>query len=255
MAIIKSLEDQKKIRVAGKMLANVLQRAFDACEIGMTDTQLDEIIHKDILSLGSTPSFIGYDGYPAASCISINDQVVHGIPNGRVFKEGDLIGIDVGLWHQGVCTDSAVTKVLGTATTEVDRLISATKEALKAGIKAAKPYRRVGSISAAVQAVADREGLGIVRALTGHGVGHAVHESPDVPNYGRIGDGALLKPGMVIAIEPMFTLGGGDVETQVDGWGIVSSDGSLAAHFEHTVIITAKKAEVTTSCPANSTCS
>ena len=251
MSLIKTSNDLKNIRLAGKILAGVIQDAYDACEIGMSAKELDARIHQAILAAGCTPAFLGYEGFPAASCLSVNDQVVHGIPNDRRFKEGDMVGIDVGLWYEGVCVDSAATKFLGTPSADQARLMAVTKEALREGVKAAKPYRRVGSISAAVQAVADREGLGIVRALTGHGVGHHLHESPDVPNYGRIGDGALLKPGMVIAIEPMFTLGGAEVETQVDGWGIVTSDGSFAAHFEHTVIITAKGAEIVTKSLAN----
>ena len=214
--------------------------------IGMTTSDLDDIISDLITTEDCTASFLGYDGFPRSSCLSINQQVVHGIPGTRMLADGDVLGIDVGLWYKGICVDGAVTIIIGQGSEEAERLLECTKQALFAGIRAIKPFRRVGSISQAIQQVAEENGLGIVRALTGHGVGHHVHEPPEVPNLGRIGDGALLKPGMVLAIEPMFTLGSGDVLTEVDGWGIVTADGSLAAQFEHTVIITARGAEIVT---------
>ena len=246
MSLIKSPDDQALIRKAGHYLAEVLEAARPLAIPGAVLLDIDKSIHDHIVRLGCRPSFLGFDGFPKSSCLSVNEQVVHGIPSDRVLKEGDILGIDVGLWYGQVCVDAAITVPVGKVAPETARLLAVTQEALKAGIAAIKPFRRVGSISAAVQAVAERENLGIVRALTGHGVGHHVHESPEVPNIGRIGDGALLRPGMVLAIEPMLTLGGGDVETEVDGWGIITADKSLSAQFEHTVIITQKGAEVVT---------
>lgn len=246
MSLIKSPQDLAAIRVAGRKLASILAMAKKKVTIGMTTDELDQYITECITKEGVKSSFMSYEGYPKASCLSVNEQVVHGIPGPRVLKEGDVVGIDVGIWYQNVCVDGAVSVSLGEPDAEVKRLLEYTEKALEAGIKAAKPYRRVGSISQAIQEVAEEQGFGIVRSLTGHGVGHQVHEAPEVPNTGRIGDGILLKPGMVLAIEPMFTLGEGDVFTEVDGWGVVTADKSISAHFEHTVIITNKGAEIVT---------
>jgi methionyl aminopeptidase len=246
MSMLKSETDQKLLRQAGHKLAEVIQTAGAAAKPGVSLLELNALIDAHIRRLGCRPSFLGHEGFPKSACLSLNDQVVHGIPDGRTLVEGDILGIDVGLWQDHVCVDGADTFAVGTVSDEANRLLQATQKALKAGIKAAKPFGRVGLISAAVQAVAERENLGIVRALVGHGVGHAVWEPPQVPNYGHASDGPILRPGMVIAIEPMLTLGGGDVQTEIDGWGIVTADGSLAAQFEHTVLITATGREILT---------
>lgn len=246
MALIKSKSDIEILREAGKKLARVLKVASQAAKAGVRLIDLDRIIHQAILAENATPSFLGFDGFPNASCLSLNQQVVHGIPDERILQTGDLLGIDVGLWYAKLCVDAAVTVGIGEVSKEADRLLEVTQVALAAGIAAAKPFRRVGAISASVQAVAETSNLGIVRALTGHGVGHQVHEAPEVPNLGRSSDGMLLKPGMVLAIEPMLTLGSGEVSTQVDGWGVVTADGSLAAQFEHTVLITNHGPEILT---------
>ena len=246
MSQIKSPADQKLLRQAGKVLAEVLREASAHAEPGMTLEDLDRLIHELIMAADCRPSFLGHEGFPKSSCLSVNEEVVHGIPGPRTLQEGDILGIDAGLWYGHVCVDGAVTVGVGEIAAEARRLLEVTQRALSAGIKAAKPFRRVGNISAAVQAVAEAENLGIVRSLVGHGVGHAVWEPPQVPNYGRAGDGALLKPGMVIAIEPMLTLGGDTVQTEVDGWTIVTADGSLSAQFEHTVLITSQGSEILT---------
>lgn len=246
MSLIKSSKDLSLIRIAGQKLAEILEDAKQFATIGVNLLELEKHIHDSIQARESTPSFLGYEGYPNASCLSLNNQVVHGIPRDYALQDGDILGIDVGLWYKGVCVDGAITVCIGEPSTKALNLIEQTQEALEAGIRAVKPYRRVGAISHAVQEVAEKYNLGIVRALTGHGVGHAVHESPQIPNFGRISDGSILKPGMVLAIEPMFTLGSGEVLTEIDGWGIISADGSLSAHFEHTVIVTKSGAEIVT---------
>lgn len=246
MALIKTPNDLALIRVAGQKLATILENAEAHVQVGMTTAELNSYIQQLITEADAKPSFLGYDGFPASSCTSVNDQVVHGIPGPYHLKEGDLLGIDVGIWYKNVCVDGAVTCVIGKISEIQKEFMEITQEALKAGIKAAKPFRRVGAISHAIEQVALTHGLGIVRALTGHGVGHQVHESPEIPNYGKPSDGILLKPGMVLAIEPMFTLGKSEVLTEIDGWGIVTADKSLACHFEHTVIITNTGAEVVT---------
>jgi len=246
MSLIKSPQELATLRVGGKILGEVIAAAAAMVAPGVNVLDIDEKIHKDILAAGAKPSFLGYDGFPNASCISINDEVVHGIPRDRLLKDGDVIGIDVGLWYKGLCTDSATTVAVGNVSPEVKRLLSITQKALTAGIKAVKPFQRVGTISYAVQRVADEAELGIIRSLTGHGVGHEVHEDPSVPNYGRPTDGIMLRPGMVLAIEPMFSLGSGSIVTDIDGWTIRTQDGSFSAQFEHTIIITSRGAEIIT---------
>jgi methionyl aminopeptidase len=246
MSLVKTHSELVEIRKAGKKLAGVLRLAQESTKAGISLLELDRIIHEAILAEDSRPSFLGYDGYPNASCLSLNDQVVHGIPDRRVLKEGDVLGIDVGLWYGTVCVDAAITVAIEPISKEVQLLIRETKNALTAGVNTVKPFRRIGSISYAVQQVADKYGLGIVKNLTGHGVGNAVHEEPSIPNFGQPGDGMMIRPGMVLAIEPMFTLGSGSVQTEIDGWGVVTSDHTMAAHFEHTVIVTEKGKEVVT---------
>ena len=246
MALIKNQSEISILRIAGKKLHDVLEMAINAAKQGVSLQELDALIEKSIREAGATPSFLGYDGFPNASCLSLNAQVVHGIPTNYKLQDGDLLGIDVGLWFKGLCVDAARSVVIGTGSADTNKLLKATLEGLKAGIKAAKPFRRIGAISEAVQEVGEKYHLGIVRALTGHGVGHQVHEDPEIPNFGKSSDGIVIKPGMVLAIEPMFTLGGAEVVTEIDGWGVVTADKSLAAHFEQTVVITSRGAEILT---------
>lgn len=246
MSLIKSQADIENLREGGKILGRILGLARKHVQIGMKTKDIDSYIADLIKKEGVRPSFLNFEGFPACSCLSVNSQVVHGIPGEYILKDGDILGIDVGLWHNKTCVDAAITIPIGSISPDAQKLISLTEQALTAGIKIIKPYRRVGSISHAISTIADQNSLGIVRALTGHGVGHQVHESPEVPNYGKIGDGMILRPGMVLAIEPMFTLGSGEVLTEIDGWGIVTADDSFSSHFEHTVVITAKGAEVLT---------
>lgn len=246
MALIKSPEDIAVLRRAGKLLGNVIAMAESLAKPGVSLRTLDAAIERMIRDHGATPSFLGHDGYPCASCLSLNTEVVHGIPDGRILKEGDILGIDIGLWLESRCVDAARTVPVGAISDEAQRLLKLTEQALDEGIRAAKPGRKVGSISHAVQQFAEKHDLGIVRALTGHGVGHKVHEEPEVPNVGKPGDGMLLRPGMVLAIEPMLTLGSGSVFTDVDGWTVTTADATLAAQFEHTVLITQRGTEILT---------
>ena len=246
MSLIKSEEEIKNLRVAGKFLGEVLSLASKYIKAGQTLLEVDAYIEAEIRNRGCKPSFLNYEGFPNTACLSVNDQVVHGIPSERVLVDGDILGVDVGLWYKNVCVDATITVAIGKISSDAQRLIKVTEQSLYAGIKAAKPYRRIGSISSAIQEVADKAGLGIVRVLTGHGVGHLVHEEPSIPNYGHTSDGIIIRPGMVLAIEPMLTLGEDAVETEVDGWSVVTSDGSLSAHFEHTVLITKKGPEILT---------
>jgi methionyl aminopeptidase len=246
MSLIKTPKDLSLIRQAGRKLGKILAEIPEKVFVGISLIEIDQIIHQQILESGSTPSFLNFEGFPNASCLSLNAQVVHGIPDRRVLKEGDILGIDVGLWFQGVCVDAAVTVGVGLISPEAQKLIEDTRRSLEAGIKAVKPFRRIGAISAAVEQVAEKNKRGIVRNLTGHGVGHHVHEEPEIPNFGHPSDGILMRPGMVLAIEPMLTLGSGEVLTEIDGWGITTVDHSLAAHFEHTVIVTNRGVEVVT---------
>lgn len=246
MSLIKTPKEISSLRKGGKLLGEVLSEAAAMAKPGVTLLEVEATIAASIKAKGAKPSFLGFDDYPMTSCLSVNDELVHGLPRPITLKEGDILGIDVGLWYEGLCVDSAITVAIGTITPETQRLLNVTQEALTAGIKAIKPFRKVGAIGAAVQAVGEAADLGIVRVLTGHGVGHAVHEEPSVPNLAKPTDGILLRPGMVLAIEPMFTLGGPDVVTDVDGWTIRTRDGSLSAQFEHTVVVTNRGAEILT---------
>jgi methionyl aminopeptidase len=246
MSLRKTPQELATIRIAGKYLAEVIASASRAAQPGIVLRELDLHIANEIAARDCIPSFLKFQGFPANSCLSLNEQVVHGIPDGRVLKEGDVLGIDVGLWYKNLCVDSATTIGIGTISNEATRLLTATQKALQQGIAAIRPGRRVGAISYSVQNIAEEANLGIVRALTGHGVGHDIWEAPSIPNYGRATDGMLLRAGMVLAIEPMLTLGSGEVLTEIDGWGIVTADSSLAAQFEHTVIVTEHGAEIVT---------
>jgi methionyl aminopeptidase len=238
MSLIKSPSDIASLKIGGKHLSAVLKSATDFAKPGISLLELDAFIESEIRARGCTPAFKGFEGFPNSACLSLNEEVVHGIPDDRILKDGDLIGIDVGLWYAQLCSDAAVTVGIGTITLEAQALLDHTKLALKKGLAAVKPFRRVGAISAAIEEVATTYNHGIVRSLMGHGVGHKIHEDPDIPNFGKSGDGILLRPGMVLAIEPMFTNGGGEVYTDVDGWGVITVDRSLSAQFEHNVVVT-----------------
>ena len=219
--------------------ARALQLAGKAIEPGVTTGEVDRIVRQYIESEGATPSFLGYGGFPASACISINEQVIHGIPGKRVIHAGDIVSVDVGACLNGFHGDNAATFAAGEVSSEAQALMDATRESLYEGIRAAVAGGRVGDIGAAVQRYVEVRGYSVVRQFVGHGVGTNLHEDPSVPNFGTPGRGPRLLPGMTLAIEPMINAGTGDVRILGDGWTTVTKDGRLSAHFEHTVAITA----------------
>ncbi|HSW81378.1 MAG TPA: type I methionyl aminopeptidase [Candidatus Saccharimonas sp.] len=243
---VKTPTEQQNMRESGRMLAEILKKIKATVQPGMTGKDISHLASAELKAFGAKPSFLGYGGYPDVICISVNDVVVHGIPNDTPFKNGDLVSFDFGVNYNSMITDSAFSMVLGKATKTQQRLLKATERSMYAGIEQLKDGVRVGDIGAAVQKVLDAEQFGIVRDLVGHGVGHYVHEDPNIPNYGVSGTGPSLKAGMTIAIEPMATLGGEAVTMDRDGWTIRTADGSLAAHFEHTILITKDSYEILT---------
>lgn len=244
---VKTLEEIENMRIAGKMLATVLQHVKNRATAGMSTQDLADRAHAELKKLGGAPSFLHYQGFPDVLCVSVNDEVVHGIPNKlNVLENGDIVSIDFGVTYKGMVTDAALTFTIGAVDPKVKKLISTTERALMAGIDVLKAGVRVGDIASAIQKVLDQGGYGIVRDLVGHGVGHALHEDPNIPNYGHVGSGPVLQAGMTIAIEPMATLGDWHVEQDNDGWTIRTRDRSLAAHFEHTILITEKGYEILT---------
>lgn len=243
---VKTADEIQAMRQSGHMLATVLDILCLDTKPGITTKSLADIAAKELKKLGGEPAFLGYYGFPDVVCISVNDEVVHGIPGNYVVKDGDIVSIDFGVTYKGMITDAARSVVAGSANKSKLKLLSDTKISLDAGIEQLHGGVRVGDISAAVQEVLDGSGLGIVRDLVGHGVGHNLHEEPNIPNYGRAGTGQILQSGMTIAIEPMATNGSHRVYTAADGWTVLTRDGSLAAHFEDTVLITDDGYEILT---------
>ncbi len=252
MAKFKTEEEITLLRESGKRLARVLNVLAKEVKVGVTTKYLDEVAERLIRATGDTPPFLNYTPhgvkipFPASLCVSVNEEIVHGIPGDRIIQDGDIVSIDLGLTHKGMITDAALTIPVGNIPPEVALLITETKRGLMEGIKAIRPGARIGDIGAAIERVGNSHGYGIVRELCGHGVGHAVHEEPNVPNYGRKGTGPLLKPGMVIAIEPMFMLGRENILLLPDQYTVVTEDGSLSAHFEHSVVVTKTGYEILT---------
>jgi methionyl aminopeptidase len=235
----KSAREIEQMRAAGDVVAETLALLARHVRPGVTTGGLDRLADEHIRSRGGEPTFKGYRGYPAAICTSPNDVIVHGIPGPHAVEDGDILSLDVGVTLGGFVADSAVTLPVGTIAPEAQRLIETCRDALAAGIEQARAGNRVGDISAAVQGVVEAAGFTVVRSLVGHGVGRSMHEDPQVPNFGIPGRGAPLAPGMTLAIEPMITAGEAEIVLEDDGWTITTVDGSLAAHCEHTVAITA----------------
>jgi methionyl aminopeptidase len=251
MVTRKSRQEIERMRRAGRIVAEVLALVESELKPGTTTAHLDQIAEKHIRSAGATPSFKGYgdrrNPFPATLCISIDDEVVHGIPGQRTIREGQLVSIDAGAIVEGWHGDGARTFIVGQPDVKVKELVDTTRLALMAGIAAAKPGARIGDISAAIEDVARPHGYGIVRQFVGHGIGTEMHQDPQVPNY-RVGPrGMELVPGICLAIEPMLTLGSHEVAVKPDGWTVVTRDGSLAAHFEHTIAVTENGPEILTS--------
>lgn len=253
MITIKKPQEIEDLREGGKRLAAILRRLISEVKVGVSAKEIDDLALALAKEGGDKPAFLGYrpEGvktpYPASACISINEEVVHGIPTAdKIFKEGDVVTVDMGLVHKGLITDAALSIVVGKGDKNAHKLVDATREALARGIKAAKGGGRVGDIGHAIEQFVTPLGFGLAEGLAGHGVGYKVHEDPYVPNTGTMGEGALLKPGMVIAIEPMLNEGTGEVEFDDDEYTVRTKDGKRSAHFEHTILITENGAEILT---------
>ena len=239
MINIKTPDQIKKMTVAGRITGEALALAGEMVREGVTTKQLDEKIRHHIEKCGAKPSFLGYGGFPASACISVNNEVIHGIPGSRVLKEGDIVKIDVGAYIGGFHGDSANTFTVGHVSDEAQRLIDVTRESFYRGIEAAgKEGARLGDIGYAIQSYVEANGFSVVKKYVGHGVGLDLHEDPNVPNFGTAGRGVRLCRGMVFAVEPMVNVGGFEVVERPDKWTVVTKDGSLSAHYEHTVALT-----------------
>ena len=252
MIVRKSPAEIEAMARAGRVVVETLERIGDAVSPGVTTAELDELAEDSIRGQGGVPTFKGYRGFPGSICASPNSMIVHGIPGAYRLQEGDVISIDVGVTLDGFVADSAFTFPVGDIEPEAQRLLDVCQAALAAGIAAALPGNHVGDVSAAVQTTTESAGFSVVRSLVGHGVGRSMHEEPQVPNYGEPGRGPKLAPGTTIAIEPMITAGGDDVFVATDGWSISTRDGSLAAHFEHTIAVTEDEPRILTEAPVGS---
>ena len=239
MAIeLKSPQEIEVMREAGRIVAQVLRMLVAAVRPGVVERDLDEIVRREYKARGASPTFLGYHGYPATVCVSINDEIVHGIPGDRVIREGDIVSLDLGATYRGFVGDSAITVGAGEMSEEKELLIRATEESLWKGIEAALPGARMGDISWAIQEHAEKSGFSVVREYVGHGIGRAMHEEPQVPNFGAPHKGIELREGMVLALEPMLNTGDWRTKRDGDNWTVRTADGGLSAHFEHTVAIT-----------------
>ena len=246
MITLKSGQEIEMMRRAGKITAAARALAREMVKPGVTTQQIDEAVYQFITSQGATPSFLNYSGFPASACISVNDEVIHGIPGKRVLREGDIVSVDVGAYIGGFHGDCAGTYPCGQVSDEAMRLIRVTQQSFFEGMKYAKEGYRVSDIGAAVQAYVEANGFSVVREFVGHGIGRKLHESPEVPNYGKPGHGPRLLRGMTLAVEPMVNEGGAAIRQLSDGWTVKTADGKYAAHYENTILITAGEPEILT---------
>ena len=246
MIILKSKSEIEKMAIACHIVAEVLEMLVHTVRPGLTTLELDALAERSIRARGAVPAFKGYRGFPNTLCVSLNEQVVHGIPSKRRLRTGDIIGLDLGAKWEGYYGDAAVTIPVGQIPSETECLLNTAREALYMGVKEVNPGKHLSDISHAIQCYAETCGYSVVRAFVGHGIGTALHEEPQVPNFGPPGRGPRLKVGMVLAIEPMVNLGQADVEILDDGWTVVTADGQLSAHFEHTVAITDEGPQILT---------
>ena len=244
--ILKSEREVATMRQVGRVVATVLEILKSELKPGMKTRELDAIASRELKKLGAVPSFKGYRGFPASVCVSVNDEIVHGIPGERVIAEGDIVSLDLGAILDGYQGDAAVTVAVGKARPQASRLVATARGALEAGIAAARPPARLGDISSAIQGYAESRGYSVVREYTGHGIGHQMHEAPQIPNFGRPGEGLPLQKGMTLALEPMVNIGTWRTRVGGDKWVVLTADGSLSAHFEHTIAITDGEPEVLT---------
>jgi len=244
--IIKSEQEIATMRQAGRIVAVVLQALTRQVRPGIKTKELDIIAAREIEGLGAKPSFKGYRGFPANLCVSVNDEIVHGIPGERVLSEGDIVSLDLGAIFNGFHGDAAITVGVGEVSPQAKELMATTEGALKAGMAAAYPEARLGDISAAIQNYAESRGYSVVREYTGHGIGRDMHEEPQIPNFGLPGTGPVLKRGITLALEPMVNIGDWRTRLGNNHWAVFTADGSLSAHFEHTIVITENEPEVLT---------
>ena len=235
---IKTPEEIKTLRDAGRILAGIFGGIKSSLKVGMTTRDIDAVAEKLIAQEGVLPAFKGYRGYPACACVSVNEEIVHGIPGDLVIKRGDIVSIDIGIVHQQYFSDMAVTVPFGELDATRQKLVDVTRQALYKGIAQARSGLRLGDVSHAIQKYVEAKGFSIVRDFVGHGIGRELHEDPEIPNYGQPGTGPVLKPGMVLAIEPMVNMGGYQTRTLKDGWTVIAVDGKPSAHFEHTIAVT-----------------
>ena len=243
---IKSPREIELMRQAGKITAGARSIARQAVAAGVSTKQIDKCVHEFIVKSGAVPSFLGYGGFPGSACVSVNDEVIHGIPGKRKINEGDIVSLDVGATFKGFVGDCAGTFPVGKISEEAQKLIDVTRQSFFEGIKYAKAGNRLGDISAAIQEYVERHGYSIVREYVGHGIGSDLHEEPSVPNYGRAGRGPRLVKGMTLAVEPMVNMGAAAIRVLDDDWTVVTRDGSLCAHYENTILITDGEPEILT---------
>ncbi len=247
MVILKTAREIKDMSEACRLSNAALWAVEPYMKAGVSTKELDHVIHQFIVKAGAKPSFLGYSGFPASACISLNDRVIHGIPSSHeILKDGDIVSVDVGAFYNGFHGDNAYTFRVGEVTPEADQLLRVTEESLMKGIAQATAGNRIGDISNAIQTYCESFGYGVVREFIGHGIGRSLHEDPEVPNFGKPGRGLRLVAGMTLAIEPMINLQGAGVRQLNDGWTVVTKSGSLSAHFEHTVLITEEGAKILT---------
>ena len=244
--VLKSADEIATMREAGRAVAEVLAILRQEIRPGLVLKKLDDIVRREFARRKVKPTFLGYHGYPARVCVSVNDEVVHAMPDSRVVREGDIVSMDLGATYKGFVGDAATTVPVGRIAPETERLLRVTEEALWEGIRAARAGARLGQVSAAIQAHAESNGFSVVREYVGHGIGREMHEEPQVPNFGLADRGPILKKGVVLAIEPMVTAGDWRTKKDSDDWTVRTLDGSLAAHFEHTIAITDGEAQVLT---------
>lgn len=248
MVILRQPEEIAKIRASNIIVAEILKNLRERVKPGITTLELDRYSEEIARKKGAKPAFKGYRGYPFALCISINEEVVHGMPSERVLAEGDIVSLDFGVYYKGYYGDAALTVAVGNVSKQAGELMKVTEESLYLGIQEARIGNRLGDISAAVQEHVEKSGFSVVRDFVGHGIGRSLHEEPQIPNYGKKGRGVALKAGMVLAIEPMVNAGTYHVKVLSDGWTVVTEDGKLSAHFEHSVAITESGPEVLSNC-------
>jgi len=246
MIPLKSESDLEVLRLSGKILSRVMQKLARSIKPGITTAEIDNLALEFIKTENARSAFKGYRGYPAHVCTSINEEIVHGIPDNRVLKDSDIISLDIGIDYRGYFTDAAITLAVGKIDPLIKKLIEVTETSLYEGIKLAKPGNHLSDISHAIQSYVERNGFSVVREFVGHGIGLKLHEEPEIPNFGPPGEGPVLKEGMVLAIEPMVNLGRWESEILPNGWTAVTKDNLPSAHFEHTVAITSKGAEILT---------